>query len=71
VVVLTNLYSNSIYWQIISWTTIVVHNRDWQEIFQQNSLIERTPKAAFQALDLSIKRSWPFLSDLKIDQEEL
>jgi len=42
----------------------VVHNRDQQEIFQ-NSLIERTPKAAFQALNLSIKRSRPFPSDFK------
>jgi len=40
---------------------IVVHNRDQPE----NSLIERTPKAAFLALDLSIKRSRPFPSDLK------
>jgi len=52
---------------LLSWTTIVVHNRDQPEIFQ-NSLIERTPKAA---LDLSIKHSRPFLSDLKIDQEAL
>jgi len=48
----------------------VVHNRDRPEIFQ-NSLIERMPKAAFQALNLSIKRSRPFPSDLKTDQEVL
>jgi len=29
------------------------------------------PKAAFRALDLSIKRSRPFQSDLKTDQEVL
>jgi len=33
--------------------------------------MERTSKAAFQALDLSIKHSRPFLSDLKTDQEVL
>jgi len=37
----------------------------------QNFLIERTPKAAFQALNLSIKYSRPFPSDLKTDQEVL
>jgi len=50
--------------------TTVVHNRDQPKIFQ-NSLIERMPKAAFQALDLSIKRSRPFPSDLKTYQEVL
>jgi len=48
----------------------VVHNRDRPEIFQ-NSLIERPPKAAFWALNLSIKHSRPFPSDLKTDQEVL
>jgi len=39
------------------------------EIFQ-NSLIERTPKAAFGALiNLSIKHSRPFSSDLETDKE--
>jgi len=37
----------------------------------QNSLIECTPKADFQALDLFIKRSRLFPSDLKSDQEVL
>jgi len=46
----------------------VVHNRDRLEKFQ-NSLIEHTPKAAFLALDLSIKQFRPFPSDLKTDQE--
>jgi len=50
----------------LSRNTIVVHNRDQLEIFQ-NFLIERTPKAAFQALDLSYSR--PFLSET--DQEVL
>jgi len=54
----------------LSWTTIVVHNRDRPEIFQ-NSLIERMPKAAFRAINLSIKHSRPFPSDLKTDQEVL
>jgi len=40
----------------------VVHNRDGPEIFQK-SLKEFTPKAAFLALDLSIKHSRPFPSD--------
>jgi len=48
----------------------VVHNKDQLEILQ-NSLIERTPKVAFQALNLSIKHSRPFPSDLKTDQEVL
>jgi len=48
----------------------VVHNRDRPEIFQ-NSLIERTVKAAFRALNLSIKQSRPFPSDLKTDKEVL
>jgi len=48
----------------------VVHNRDRPEIFQ-NSLIERTPKAAFWTLNLSIKHSRPFPSDLKTDKEVL
>jgi len=47
---------------------IVVHNRDRPEIFQ-NCLIERTPKAAFQSLNLFIRHSRPFPSDLKTDQE--
>jgi len=51
-------------------TTIVIHNRDRPENFQ-NTLIERTPKAAFQALNLSTKHSRPFPSDLKTDQEVL
>jgi len=55
---------------VLSWTTIVVHNRDRLEIFQ-NSLIECTPKAAFRALNLSIKHYRPFQSDLKTDQEVL
>jgi len=46
----------------------VVHNRDRPEIFQ-NSLIERTTKAAFRTLNLSIKHSRPFPSDLKTDKE--
>jgi len=54
----------------LSWTTIVVNNSDWLEIFQ-NSLIEHTPKAAFLVLDLSIKRYRLFPSDLKTDQEVL
>jgi len=45
----------------------VVHNRDRPE----NSLIERTAKATFLTLDLSIKYSIPFPSDLKTDQEVL
>jgi len=48
----------------------VVHNRDQPENFQ-NSLIEHTTKAAFRALNLSIKHSRPFPSDLKTDQEVL
>jgi len=48
----------------------VVHNRDRPENFQ-NSLIERMPKAAFLVLDLSIKHSSPFQSDLKTDQQVL
>jgi len=48
----------------------VVHNRDRLEIFQ-NSLIGRTPKAAFRALNLSIKHSRPFPSELKTDKEVL
>jgi len=48
----------------------VVHNRDQPETFQ-NSLIERTPKATFWALNLSIKHSRPFPSDLKTDQDVL
>ena len=47
---------------------IVVHNRDWYENFQ-NFLIERMPKAAFRALNLSIKPSRPFPSALKAIQE--
>jgi len=43
----------------LSWTMIVVYNRDRPEIFQ-NSLIERVPKAAFWALYLSIKCPRPF-----------
>jgi len=35
----------------------------------QNSLIERTPKPAFWALNLSMKCSRPFPSDLKTDKE--
>jgi len=46
---------------------IVVHNRDRP----QNSLIERMPKAAFRTLNLSIKHSRPFPSDLNTDQEVL
>jgi len=49
---------------------LMVHNRDRPEIFQ-NSLIERTPKAVFRALNLSIKHTKPFTSDLKTDQEVL
>jgi len=49
---------------------IVVRDRDQRENFQ-NSLIELTPKAAFLALDLSVKHSRPFPSDLKTDQEVL
>jgi len=49
---------------------IMNHDRDQPENFQ-NSLIERTPKAVLQALNLSIKYSRPFPSDLKIDQEVL
>jgi len=40
---------------------------DRPELFK-NSLIERTPKAAFLALDLSIKHSKPFPSDSKTDK---
>ena len=39
---------------VVSCTTVVVHNRDQAEIFQ-NTLIERTPKAAFRALDFISK----------------
>jgi len=49
----------------------VVQNRDPGTGNFQNSLIERTQKAAFLALDLSIKHSRPFPSDLKTDQEVL
>jgi len=49
---------------------IVVHNRNQPEIFQ-NSLIEHMPKAAFRALDLSVKCSRSFPSDLNTDQEVL
>jgi len=35
------------------------------------TLIERTTKAAFWALNLSIKHSRPFPSDLKTDREVL
>ena len=45
----------------------MVHNRDQVEIFQ-NSLIECTGKAAFQASDLSLKPSWPLFSVLKTGQ---
>ena len=38
----------------LSCTTVVVHNRDQAEIFQ-NTLIERTPKAAFRALNFISK----------------
>jgi len=48
----------------------MVHNRNRPEIFR-NSLIERTPKAAFRASNLSIKHSRLFPSDLKTDQEIL
>jgi len=40
---------------------------DQPKIFQ-NSLIECMPKVAFWALDLSIKHSRPFPSDLKTNQ---
>ena len=50
-----------------SWT-IMVHNRDQAENFQ-NSLIEVTGKAAFQASNLSIKLSRPLLSVLNTDKE--
>ena len=52
----------------VSWTTIVVHNRDRAENFQ-NSLIERTGKAAFQTSDSSLKPSWALFSVLKTNQE--
>ena len=39
---------------LVSCTMVVVHNRDQAEIFQ-NTLIERTPKAAFRALDFISK----------------
>jgi len=48
----------------------IMNHNSGSEIFQ-NSLIERTPKAAFQALNLSIKHSRPLPSDLKTDQEVL
>ena len=48
----------------------MVHNWDRAEIFQ-NILIERTPKAAFQILNLSQNPSRPSLSVLKTDQEVL
>jgi len=48
----------------------MVHNRDRPEIFQ-SSLIERTPKAAFWALNFSIKYYRPFPSDLKTDKQVL
>ena len=44
----------------LSCTTVVVHNRDQAEIFQ-NTLIERTPKAAFRALDFISKTFYTFL----------
>ena len=47
---------------------IVVHNKDWGKNFQ-NSLIERTPKAAFQALDVFQKPSRPFSGVVKTDLE--
>ena len=46
----------------------MVHNRDQAENFQ-NSLIEVTGKAAFQASNLSIKLSRPLLSVLNTDKE--
>jgi len=52
---------------------IMNHDSAWldrPEIFQ-NSLIEHTPKAAFWALNLSIKHFRPFPSDLKTDKEVL
>jgi len=42
------------------------HNRKFFK-----TLIERTPKAIFWALNLSIKHSRPFPSDLKTDKEVL
>jgi len=60
----------------ISWTVHIMnhnngsYNRDRPEIFQ-NSLIERMPKAAFRVLNLSIKHSRPFQSELKTDKEVL
>jgi len=49
---------------IVYRTTIVVHDRDWAENFQ-NSLIECTGKAAFQVANLSLNPSRPLLSVLK------
>ena len=54
----------------LSCTTVVVHNRDQAEIFQ-NTLIERTPKAAFRALDLFLKHSRPFFCVYNTSQQVL
>ena len=51
-----------------SYHDIVVHNRDRPENFQ-NSIIECMGKAAFQAVDLSLKPSRSLFSVLKTDQE--
>ena len=46
----------------------MVHNRDRGENLE-NSLIERTPKTAFRALDLLLKPFRPYLCVLKTDQQ--
>ena len=52
---LTNKYTKKLdFFVYLSCTTVVVHNRDQAEIFQ-NTLIERTTKAAFRALDFISK----------------
>jgi len=68
--VILGLWVNDLHKKHYEQTIMVVHNRDQLEIFQ-NSLIERMPKAAFWALDLSIKYSRRFPSDLKTNQEVL
>jgi len=57
------------YSDLVSSITIVAHNKDQPEIFQNFNRMHA--KAAFRALDLSIKCSRPFPSDLKTDLEVL
>ena len=53
---------------LLSWTTIVVHNRDQVEILH-SFLIQHTEKVAFHAWGSSLKLSWPLFSVLKTDQK--